>query len=82
MITVSICGCGSRGLFAYATYAKLHPEKMKVVAGADIRPERLAMLREMYGVPEDRCFSSNDEMLAQPKLSDAMIISTQDRRHV
>ena len=82
MITVSICGCGSRGLFAYATYAKLHPEKMKVVAGADIRPERLAMLREMYGVPEDRCFSSDDEMLAQPKLSDAMIISTQDRRHV
>ena len=82
MITVSICGCGSRGLFAYATYAKLHPEKMKVVAGADIRPERLEMLREMYDVPEERCFSSDDEMLSQPKLSDAMIISTQDRRHV
>ncbi len=82
MITVSICGCGSRGLFAYATYAKLHPEKMKVVAGADIRPERLEMLREMYDVPEERCFSSDDEMLSLPKLSDAMIISTQDRRHV
>ncbi len=82
MITVSICGCGSRGLFAYATYARLHPEKMKVVAGADIRPERLSMLREMYGVPENMCFGSDDEMLSKPKLSDAMIISTQDRRHV
>ena len=82
MITVSICGCGSRGLFAYSAYARLHPDRMKIVAGADIRSERLQMLREMYSVPEEMCFDSDDEMLSQPKLSDAMIISTQDRRHV
>ncbi|MBR6322598.1 MAG: Gfo/Idh/MocA family oxidoreductase [Lachnospiraceae bacterium] len=82
MITVSVCGCGSRGLFAYATYAKLHPDRMKIVAGADIRPERLRMLREIYGVAEENCFASDDEMFRAPKLSDAMIISTQDRRHV
>ncbi len=82
MITAAVCGCGSRGLFAYSTYARLHPDRLKIVAGADIRPERLQMLREMYGVPEEMCFSSDDEMLSVPKLSDAMIISTQDRRHV
>ena len=82
MITVAICGCGNRGLFAYASLARLCPEKMKVVAGADIRPERLVMLREMYGVPENMCFASDDELLAQPKLADAMIISTQDAQHV
>ena len=57
-ITVAICGCGNRGLEAYAPFAKAFPDKMKVVAGADIKPERLRMLRERYGVPEDM-FSSN-----------------------
>ena len=82
MITVAICGCGSRGLFAYASLSRIYPEKMKVVAGADIRPERLKMLQEMYGVSADMCFASDVDLLAQPKLADAMIISTQDRQHV
>lgn len=81
-VTFAICGCGCRGLEAYAPYQKLHPDKMKIVAGADIRPERLAMLREEYHVPEEMCFSSDAELLAQPKLADVMIISTQDRQHV
>ncbi len=34
-ITFAICGCGSRGLEAYASYQKLHPEEMQIVAGAD-----------------------------------------------
>lgn len=37
-VTFAICGCGCRGLEAYARYQKLHPEKMKIVAGADVRP--------------------------------------------
>lgn len=81
-ITFAICGCGNRGLEAYAPYQTLHPEKMKIVAGADCRPERLAMLRERHGVPEDRCFPSDEALLAQPRLADVMIIATQDRQHV
>ncbi len=81
-ITFAICGCGSRGLEAYASYQKHHPEKMQIVAGADSRPGRLALLREWYGVPEDTCFSSDEELLSQPKLADVMLIATQDRQHV
>ena len=81
-VTFAICGCGSRGLEAYAPYQELHPERMRIVAGADSRPERLAMLRERYGLAEDRCFASDEELLAQPRLADAMIIATQDRQHV
>lgn len=81
-ITFAICGCGARGLEAYAPYQKEHPEEMRIVAGADVRPERLALLRERYGVPEDRCFPSNDALLAQPRLADVMIVATQDRQHV
>ena len=55
---------------------------MKVVAGADIRPERLALLQKIYDVPASACFSSDTDLLAQPKLADAMLISTPDRLHV
>ena len=81
-VTFAICGCGSRGLEAYAPYQELHPENMRIVAGADSRPERLAMLRQRYGVAEERCFASDEELLAQPRLADAMLIATQDRQHV
>lgn len=81
-VTFAVCGCGARGLEAYAPYQDRHPEEMKIVAGADIRPERLAMLRQRYHVPEDRCFASDQELLACPRLADAMIVATQDRQHV
>ena len=54
-VTFAICGCGARGLEAYAPYQETHPEEMRIVAGADLRPERLAMLRARYSVPEERC---------------------------
>ena len=81
-VTFAICGCGARGLEAYAPYQERHPEEMKIVAGADTRPERLAMLRERYGVPQERCYPSDEALLAQPRLADVMIIATQDRQHV
>ena len=81
-VTFAICGCGNRGLEAYASYQKLHPERMRIVAGADGRPERLAMLRERYGVAEDMCFASAEELLARPRLADVLIVATQDRQHV
>ena len=81
-VTFAICGCGSRGLEAYASYQKSHPDKMKIVAGADCRPGRLALLREWYGVPEEMCFPSDEALLEQPRLADVMLIATQDRQHV
>ena len=81
-VTFAICGCGNRGLEAYASYQSLHPERMRVVAGADSRPERLAMLRQRCGVAEDMCFASAEELLARPRLADVLIVATQDRQHV
>ena len=81
-VTFAICGCGNRGLEAYASYQRLHPERMRVVAGADSRPERLAMLRQRCGVAEDMCFASAEELLARPRLADVLIVATQDRQHV
>ena len=35
-----------------------------------------------YNVPKERCFTSAEELLAQPKLADAIFICTQDQDHV
>lgn len=81
-VTFAICGLGIRGMEAYASFQKLHPEKMKIVAGADPDPERRAALQREYGVPADRCFETGEALLEQPRLADVMIIATQDRQHV
>lgn len=79
---VAIAGLGSRGKDIYAKSAKLHPEKMEIVAIADVDPEKVALVAEEYHVPKEACFTSAEEMLKQDKLADAMIIATQDRQHV
>ena len=72
-ITFAVCGCGSRGLDAYASYQAKHPERMEVTAGADVRPERLELLRRRCGVAEERCFASAEELLAQPDVDGGLI---------
>lgn len=82
MITVAVCGCGSRGVNSYAKYALVHPDKMKVVAGADIDQEKLNLFKSIYNVQDDMLFHSDDELLSKPKLADVLVIATQDRHHV
>lgn len=81
-LTVALAGLGSRGKDTYAKAAKLFPEKMKIVAIADIDPAKVAEVAREYDVPAQRCFSSAEELLAQDKLADLMFITTQDRQHV
>lgn len=80
--TVAIAGLGSRGLNTYAQCAKLFPEKMKIVAVADILPDRVQMAAAEFGILPEGCFASAEEMLEREKLADVMFICTQDRQHV
>lgn len=80
--TVAIAGTGSRGGGTYAPYQHKFPDRMKIVALADPDTTRVNLLAEEYGVPADRCFSSAEELLAQPKLADVLVLATQDRQHV
>lgn len=81
-IKVALAGLGSRGKDTYAPTAKLFPEKMEIVAIADIDPEKVAEVAKEYQIPEDMCFSSAEELIAQDKLADVMFITTQDKQHV
>lgn len=80
-ITVAIAGCGSRGLDTYAACQTRFPEKMKVVAAADIRPEKLEQIKAVCGLTDEQCYGSAEEMLRAGKLADVMMICTQDRQH-
>ena len=66
-ITVAVIGAGNRGN-VYARYSKQFPSIMKIVAVADIKPERLASFKKLYNLPDSACYNSADELLAQPKL--------------
>lgn len=81
-VTAAVCGFGSRGKDAYASYAHLSPEQLKIVAVADPDPEKLKAAQEEYGVSPDHCFQSGEVLLARPRLADVLIIATQDTQHI
>ena len=80
--TVAIVGLGSRGRVTYAPIAKQYPDLMEITALADINPACVEEATKEYNVPKERCFTSAEELLAQPKLADAIFICTQDQDHV
>ena len=81
-VTFAVCGFGIRGMEAYSSYQKTHPDEMRITAVADPDPAKREIAQRVYGVPAAQCFSSAQELLAQPRLADVMIIATQDRQHV
>ncbi len=81
-IKVAIAGLGNRGRDNYGKIGMLYPDKMEIVAAADIDPKKVALAAEEFRLPKEACFSSAEEMLAEEKLADVMVIATQDRQHV
>lgn len=82
MTTVAIAGLGPRGFYTYAQYQKVHPERMKVTAIADIDETKLYLAAEDLHIPPEGCFKSAEEMLSKDKLADVLIVATQDKQHI
>ena len=53
-LKVIIVGAGHRGLL-YASYAKVHPDRMKVVGVCDMRKLRREETAEAYELTKDQC---------------------------
>ncbi len=81
-VTMVIAGLGGRGHDAYSNYALAHSDDVEVVAAADPRPGCLDKVRKEWGLPENRCFTTAEEMLSLEKMADVAVIATQDRQHV
>ena len=81
LLTVAIAGCGSRGQQCYTKILTELTDRARIVAAADLDPEKLAGMRALCGVDEASCYASAEEMLQQPRLADVMFICTPDDCH-
>ncbi len=79
-ITAVIVGGGHRSVI-YADYSLTHPEALKIVGVADPNPDRRAMCRERYGIPEENCFETAEALAAKGRIADAVINGTMDHQH-
>jgi len=79
--TIAIAGCGSRGQDTYTKILLKMGDKARIVAAADIDPEKLAGMRALCGITEAQCYDSAEEMLKEPRLADLMLICTPDNCH-
>lgn len=79
-VTVMVIGAGSRGR-TYARYASMYPNAMKVVAVADLKPNRRSRMAKQHNIPKENIFNDFNEALARPKLADAVVIATPDNLH-
>ena len=73
-IKMVIAGLGGRGHDIYSNYGLEHPDEMEVIAIADPRPDRLKIAREEWGIPEERCYATAEELFAQEKMADAAVM--------
>ncbi len=79
-VTVAVIGCGNRGGDVYARH--LTAQGARVVAIADPRAERLALVGDAAGVPEERRFADWQDLLALGRIADGVVIATPDHEHV
>ncbi len=78
---IILIGAGSRG----KTYTDIAAEMggaFEVVAVAEPISERRNYIRDKYGLCQEMCRESWEELLARPKFADVAIISTMDRDHL
>ena len=79
-VRLIIVGAGNRGT-VYASYAKEHPERVKIVGVAEPRDfYRERMIKE-HDIPEVSVFTDWKDLAKEEKFADAVIIATQDHMH-
>jgi predicted dehydrogenase len=76
-----IVGAGHRAM-TYASYAKHHPEQLRIVGVADLLEDRRRMVQKDYALPDDRLFATAQDLAAAGKIGDIVINGTMDHQHV
>lgn len=80
MIKVSCIGLGHRG-FGYLEEMLKYPETFEIVAVCDINKTRLNQAKDEFSIKDEMCFD-NEDLFFKTKVSDLVIVSTQDQQHV
>lgn len=79
--TVAIIGVGGRGGDAYGPLIAESKDRFKIVALCDLREERLKRFGDLFGVPENARFNTEEEFFKERR-ADLILIATPDKCHV
>ncbi|CAI6080814.1 Gfo/Idh/MocA family protein [Cohnella sp. JJ-181] len=79
-ITAAVLGAGGRGR-EYAQYALDYPGELRIAAVAEPDATRREAFADLHGIDASMRFDSWEALLAGPRVSDAVLICTQDRMH-
>lgn len=77
----AVLGCGARGQ-GFADWIARHPTLARVAAVAEPLPDRRNLVGDRHQVPSALRFDSWEQLLARPRLADAVINTLMDQQHV
>ncbi|MFC7786822.1 Gfo/Idh/MocA family protein [Rossellomorea sp. GCM10028870] len=77
----ALIGAGSRGFYAYGSYALQYPHEIEFIAVAEPDQEKREKFAEAHGIPENMRFEDWPDLLDQDRLCEALLICSPDRDH-
>ncbi|CEH34265.1 Gfo/Idh/MocA family protein [Romboutsia lituseburensis] len=80
-VKIAVVGAGSRGMYAYAPYLLDNPELGEIVAIAEPIDEKRDLFKNKYNLDSKNIFNSWQDLLANDKIADAIIIANNDDSH-
>jgi predicted dehydrogenase len=80
-IQVALIGAGGRGNRTFGAFALRNPHEIEFIAVAEPNPERRALFAKQHNIPIEQQFNTWEDLLARPRLCEALIIATMDRMH-
>lgn len=81
-VELALLGAGNRGRGIFGAYALAKPDQCRFVAVAETDPIKRRAFAEAHGIPPERQFASDTELLAQPMLCQGLIVATLEDRRV
>ena len=80
-VKVALLGAGSRGELNLGSLAKRYPDRLRFVAVAEPHQGRREQFARNFSIPPGNVFNSWQELLAKPKLADAVLNTLPCRMH-
>lgn len=77
-----VIGGGNRGRGTYGTFARAHPDRLRVIAIAEAKDDRREAMAREHALPGERVFRDWRALLELPRLAPVAIVATSDTEHV
>ncbi len=79
-VTAIIAGAGGRGM-TYAQFSQEHPDRLRIVGVAEPLEWNRQTMAQTYHLPSENVTRDWRDLASRPRMSDAVIIATQDGMH-